>query len=193
MTDPELIEGILRRDRNAFQYLVNQYQKPVIKTACYFVGSMEDAEDLSQEIFLEIIRSINSFKNNSSLSTWIYRITINKSLNMARKQQRHGIMLRVESLFGHRQGQKEGFSHEPSTCLSDLDEKEKRKLLHEAIGRLPENQRIAFVLCKFDDQSYKQIAEIMKIGLPAVESLIHRARLNLQKYLTPQFSEYKTS
>ena len=193
MTDPELIEGILRRDRNAFQYLVDRYQKQVIKSACYFVGNMEDAEDLSQEIFLEIINSVNTFKMSSSLSTWIYRITINKSLNMVKKQQRRGMMVRIESLFRHGEEQSRGQETEPSTSAADFEHNENRELLHAAIRRLPENQRIAFVLCKFDERPYREIAEIMKIGLPAVESLIHRAKLNLQKYLTHQFSEYKTA
>jgi RNA polymerase sigma-70 factor (ECF subfamily) len=194
MTEPELIEGILRRDRNAFQYLVTKYQKQVIKTACYFVGNMEDAEDLAQEIFLDIIHSMNSFKRSSSLSTWIYRITVNRSLNMVKKKQRHGIMIRLESLFRNQGG--DGHTcipPEPADCPGEFENNEKRELLHAAIARLPENQRIAFVLCKFDEQSYKQIAEIMKIGVPAVESLNYRAKLNMQRYLVHQFSEYKKS
>lgn len=191
MTDPELIEGILRRDRNALQYLVNCYQKRVIKTAFYFVGNMEDAEDLSQEIFLDIIHSMNSFKHSSSLSTWIYRITVNKSLNMVKKQQRRGMMIRLESLFIHQAEHGAEKVTEPSVLPTDVEQDEKRELLHAAIHRLPENQRIAFVLCKFDDQSYKQIADIMKIGLPAVESLIYRAKVNLQKHLMHHFSEYQ--
>ena len=193
MTDPELIEGILRRDRSAFQYLVTKYQKQVIKTAYYFTGNMEDAEDLSQEIFLDVIRSMNSFKRSSSLATWIYRITVNKSLNMTRKTQRQGIMVRIESLFRHSPGNDIRHETEPSAMTTDFDQKEKRELLHAAIRRLPENQRIAFVLHKFDDQSYKQTADIMNIGLPAVESLIHRAKLNLQKHLKHQFPEFQKS
>lgn len=192
MTEPELIEGILRCDRNAFQCLVNRYQQQVIKTACYFVGNMEDAEDLSQEIFLEIVHSMSTFKQSASLSTWIYRITVNKSLNLVKKNQRRGIFLRLESVFKSSGDISDKTESEPSGSSTELELREKRELLQAAIRRLPENQRIAFVLCKFDDQSYKQIAEIMKIGLPAVESLIHRAKLNLQKYLLHQFSEYQT-
>ncbi len=191
MTDQELIEGILRRDRKAFQYLVNNYQKQVIKTACYFVGNMEDAEDLSQEIFLDIIHSMDSFKKSSSLSTWIYRITVNKSLNMVKRHKRRGMMLRIESLFKTPDGRETGMTPEPHVSPADFEHKEKCELLQAAIGRLPENQRIAFVLNKFDDQTYKQIAEIMKIGLPAVESLIHRAKANMQKHLIIHFSEYQ--
>jgi RNA polymerase sigma-70 factor (ECF subfamily) len=83
--------------------------------------------------------------------------------------------------------------HEPiNNDGSDCEaEKESRKLLHEAINKLPENQRIAFVLNKFDDQSYKQVAEIMNLSVSAVESLIFRAKTNLQSLLAPHFPEYK--
>lgn len=191
MTEPELIEGILRRDRNAFQYLVNRYEKQVIKTAFYFIGNMEDAEDLSQEIFLDIIYSMGSFKRSSTLSTWIYRITVNKSLNMVKKQQRRGIMVRLESYFRSVPDHGVAKEAEPSHTGNEVEKKEMNEMLHAAISRLPENQRIAFVLCKFEEQTYRQIADIMKIGLPAVESLIHRAKLNLQKHLVYQFSEYQ--
>ena len=129
MTDPELIEGILRRDRYAFQCLVERYQKQVIKTACYFVGNMEDAEDLSQEVFLEILRSINRYKKGSTLSTWIYRITVNKSLDHLRKQQRRsfvqkmGTMLRISP---------DGMSleeNEPVALDTRNDDNEKKKSL----------------------------------------------------------------
>jgi RNA polymerase sigma-70 factor (ECF subfamily) len=193
MTEQELIQGVLRRDRNAFQYLVNQYQKQVIKTAYYFLGNMEDAEDLSQEIFLDIIHSMKSFKKSSALSTWIYRITVNKSLNQVKKNRRKGISVRLESIFNNPFEKGRRQDAEPSVISAEYEEKEKRDLLHTAINRLPENQRIAFVLNKFDEQPYKQIAEIMGVGLSAVESLIYRAKMNLQKHLVHQFSEYQNT
>ena len=124
MTDQELIEGILRRDRNAFQHLVNNYQKQVIKTACYFVGNMEDAEDLSQEIFLDIIYSIGSFKKSSSLSTWIYRITVNKSINLVKKRKRRGMMVHLESIFRHPAEPAGRKVQEPSTSPAGFDQEE---------------------------------------------------------------------
>jgi RNA polymerase sigma-70 factor (ECF subfamily) len=193
MTDPELIEGILKRDRVAFEYLVRQYERQVIKTAYYFLGNMEDAEDLSQEIFLEIIQSVGGFKRSSSLSTWIYRITVNKTLNMVKRKKRQGFLVRLESLFAVKDQHGKPNELIPAANSAGHDQGENSKLLYAAIGRLPENQRIAFVLCKFDDQSYRQIAAIMKTGIPAVESLIHRAKLNLQKYLASEFPEYKTA
>jgi RNA polymerase sigma-70 factor (ECF subfamily) len=190
MTDKELIEGILQRDRTAFQLLVGRFQQKVIKTAFHFLGNMEDAEDLSQDIFLEIIRSMHTFRNNSTLDTWIYRIAVNRSINLLKKNKRRDIFIRLESILGLSKNHR---SLEPSTDeqSEEQTDKENQKLLHDSIAKLPENQRIAFVLHKFDDQSYKQVAMVMNLSLSAVESLIHRAKQNLQTQLTPHFPEYK--
>jgi RNA polymerase sigma-70 factor (ECF subfamily) len=190
MTDKELIEGILKRDRTAFQFLVGKFQQKVIKTAFHFLGNMEDAEDLSQDIFLEIIRSMHTFRNNSTLDTWVYRIAVNRSINLLKKNKRRDIFIRLESILGLSKNHR---SLEPSTDeqSEEQTDKENQKLLHDSIAKLPENQRIAFVLHKFDDQSYKQVAVVMNLSLSAVESLIHRAKQNLQTQLTPHFPEYK--
>jgi len=190
MTDQELIEGIKRHDRIAIRQLVDQYQKKVIKTAYYFLGNMEDAEDLSQEIFLEIMESIKKFRKEASFTTWVYRITVNKSLNKIRKDKRRAIISSLESVFHSPQGKGANHLAIPSPCCFPFEEQEKRALLYQAIGRLPENQRIAFVLQKFEEQSYKEIAEVMSMSLSSIESLIHRAKMNLQKRLLPHFSEY---
>ncbi|HNY01641.1 MAG TPA: sigma-70 family RNA polymerase sigma factor [Bacteroidales bacterium] len=193
MTDSELIEGIGRRDRVAFQYLVDQYQEKVIRTAFHFTGNMEDAEDISQEVLLDVIRHAPSFRGSSALSTWIYRITVNKVLNMIRRQQRKQLMVRLESLVSPFRGHDAANLAEPSVAGDGHETRERDELLQAALRRLPENQRIAFVLHRFDEQPYRRIAEIMNISISAVESLIHRARLNLQKYLLPHFSEYKNT
>ena len=172
MTDPELIEGILQRDRKAFQYLVNHYQKQVIKSAYYFLGNMEEAEDLAQEIFMEIIDSIDKFRGSAALSTWIYRITVNRSLNRVKRNKKRDIFARITG-------------KEPSVINPNMETRETREIIYREIRRLPENQRIAFTLHKFEDIPYKEIAAIMQLSLSSVESLIHRAKINLQKKLTP--------
>jgi len=190
MTDRELIEGVSRRDKAAINYLVNNYQKRVIKTAYYFIGNLEDAEDLSQEIFLEIIKSIGSFRGTSSFSTWLYRIIVNRSINVIRKNKRRNIFSSFERLF-QKSGESEDITgQEPSNDCEPLDEKETRDFLNNAISGLPENQRIAFVLNKYEELSYKEIADIMNLSVSSVESLIHRAKSNLQKRLAIHFSQY---
>ena len=185
MTEKELVEGLVREDRNAIRNLVLLHQKKVIKTAFYFVGNMEDAEDLSQEVFMEVLKSIKKYRSTSTLSTWIYRITVNKSLDHIRKQKTRSFFHRLGSITGLTNISDEG-------VITDHDHeiKEKRMILESSINSLPENQRIAFVLNKYEELPYKEIAEIMNLSLPSVESHIHRAKINLQKKLVSHFSEY---
>ncbi|MCX6245646.1 MAG: RNA polymerase sigma factor [Bacteroidetes bacterium] len=189
MTEPELIDGLIRQDKGAIQHLVNNYQKNVIKTAYYFVDNMEDAEDLSQEVFLEIIKSIGGYKRKASLNTWVYRITVNKSLDHLRRQRR-SMTQRMGSLFKDPSEGTNRNDNKLAAIDTRNDDHEKRLILDSAVNSLPENQRIAFILNKYDELSYKEIAEIMNLSLSSVESLIHRAKLNLQKKLIHYFSEY---
>jgi RNA polymerase sigma-70 factor (ECF subfamily) len=187
MTDRELIEGLSMRDRTAVNYLVSAYQKKVIKTAYYFIGNLEDAEDLSQEIFLEIIKSIDSFRGTSSLSTWIYRIIVNRSINIIRKNSRRNIFISIEHFF-HITGEPGNIIRkEPSDDCDPFDEEEIKIIINHAINELSEKQRIAFVLNKYEELSYKEIADIMNLSVSAVESLIHRAKNNLQRRLASHF------
>jgi RNA polymerase sigma-70 factor (ECF subfamily) len=190
MTDQELIEGILRHEHKAFEFLVGRYQKQVIKTAYYFIGDLAEAEDLSQEIFMEVIDSIGKFKGRSSLSTWLYRITVNRSLNVVNRNKRRAIFSRLETLLKSRPETAAFLDQEPASEKDSLEEKERSAVLYRTIAGLPENQRIAFTLHKFEQVPYCEIARIMEISLSAVESLMHRARLNLQKKLLVHFSEY---
>jgi RNA polymerase sigma-70 factor (ECF subfamily) len=185
MTEQALIRGIVLRDRNAFRHLVNQYQRKIIKITYHFVGNMEDAEDLSQEIFLEIIRSMPDFKQKSTLDTWIYRITVNRALNLAKKNKRKSFIFSWSGMTDSTRDQIERKTAVNTTEEEQL-EQENRKMLYKAISHLPENQRIAFVLHKLDEIPYQDISEIMQVSLSAVESLIHRAKNNLQKELKSQ-------
>ncbi len=190
MTDYELVQGILRRDRQAFQHLLDTYQKQVVKTAYYFTGNMEDAEDLSQEIFIEIIGSAESFRHSATLSTWIYRITVNRSLNLIKKNKRREIFQRLGNLFQD-PGNGKYAVEEPSGHITNTEDDERRRLLNHAINSLPENQRIAFILSKYDELPYREICEVMNLSLSSVESLIHRAKINLQNKLSIHFPEFK--
>ncbi len=190
MTDKELIEGVIKRDRNAIRILVDTYQERVIKTAYYFLGNMEDAEDLSQEIFLEILNSIHKFRQASAMSTWVYRIIVNRSMNAVKRNNRRQIFQRIGNYLQLSTHIIEGIKNEGGKDINSIDEKENRDLLQKAIDTLPENQRIVFVLNKYEDMSYKEISEITGHSLSAVDSLIYRAKQNLQKKLFKHFSEY---
>lgn len=190
MSDQELIEGIIRRDRAALQLLVGTYQRQVIKTAYYFVGDMAEAEDISQDTMMEVVNSITKFKGRSALSTWIYRITVNRSLNAVKRNKRRDLFTRIETFFG---GSGSVDSAAEAAFIqhdNPVEKNENSTILYHAISMLPENQRIAFTLHKFEDLPYQEIASVMQVSLSSVESLIHRAKMNLQRRLTSNFPEY---
>ena len=190
MTDEELIAGILNHDKPVIQFLVNKYHKQVVTTAYHFVHDMEDAEDLAQDVCLEILESIGQFHNTSSLSTWIYRLTVNKSLNFVRKNKRKQLVKQFETFFSRSGGNSSLSLSEPSSHVNPVDTSERKRVLDQAIDSLPENQKTAFFLSKYEELSYKEIAEIMNLSLASVESLLQRAKQNLQKKLVIYFAEY---
>ncbi len=193
MTDQELINGIVNHNKEAIKYLIKNYQSHVIKTAYYFVDNMEDAEDLSQEVMIEVVKSVHQYKKLANLYTWIYRITVNRSLDHLRRQKRRSIVKRLESLVRFSNNGETQFPYELATSDTRNEDIEKRKILDIAINSLPRNQKIAFILSKYEELPYREISEIMNLSLSSVESLIFRAKTNLQKKLVHYFSEYSTN
>ncbi|MFW5658207.1 MAG: RNA polymerase sigma factor [bacterium] len=192
MKEEELVRGTKQKDENAYRCLVDQYREKVLRTITGLVHNPADAEDLAQEVFIEIYRSIHSFREESKLSTWIYRIAVNKSINFMNFKKRRAVFNHIEEFFT---GKKKVNSHVYKNFAQDpsgkLEREEIAKALHHALANLPKNQRIAFTLNKYEDLSYKEIANIMQMKLPAVESLIHRAKINLQKKLIHFYKHYE--
>jgi RNA polymerase sigma-70 factor (ECF subfamily) len=178
-------------ESRTFKELVDQYQVPVFNTCLGIVHNRQDAEDLAQDVFIEIFRSVSGFRSDSKLSTWIYRIAVNKSINFVRKQKRQKWLTPIEAFFS---GKSDPEFHSTSTDSpsSEIEKQQRMQHLHVAIDALPENQRIAFTLNKYDEFSYLEISEIMNLSVSSVESLIHRAKVNLQKKLWSSYKkEYK--
>ncbi len=186
MNDKELSEMILKGDTDKFGVLVERYSPMVFRTCMGYVHNREDAEDLTQEVFIRAYQSLGGFRGNSSFSTWIYRIAVNASLNFTRNRSRASFFERLESLFsGEGSGDKN-----PSFSVGEDPEKiviahEHSLWLQRALDSLPSNQRTAIILSKYDDLSQKEIAEIMDLSEGAVEALLQRARKNLRKKLSP--------
>lgn len=185
MTDRELVQRIMDRDQTAFRELVDSYQQNIIRTCYALVHHVEDAEDLAQEVFMEVYLSVGSYRGDAKLSSWIYRIAVNKSLNFIRKQTRRDFLVQLGFVSGSNR-ETQVFS---DSIISDdrtdqpLVDKETKKILHWAIESLPVNQRISFILNRYEDLSYKEISEVMELSLSSVESLLHRAKYKLQKKL----------
>ena len=182
MTNKELIAGLCSGDKESFRYLVEQYQDKVFSLAYSFVKTRQEAEDIAQEVFIEVFKSINKFRKESELSSWIYRITVNKSLNIYKRIKRQSVQEDME-LFAHRSNE-EGQNPEKT-----LQQKQNAEALNFAINKLPEKQKIAYTLRHFNGLSYKEISEIINKSKSSVESLIHRAHKKLYALLYDYYEE----
>ena len=186
--EQEFIERLKAGNSDAFKTLVDTFKNKVYHSALGILQNEEDAQDTTQEVFIAIHSSIKNFKGDSSLSTWIYRITMTRSLDLLRKhkrQKRSGIMKRIFGSGDERELTDQHSFYHPGV---QLENKEKAVILFKAIAYLPEQQRIAFSLHNLDELSYQEIAEVMETSLSAVESLIHRAKQNLRKYLSDYYN-----
>jgi RNA polymerase sigma factor (sigma-70 family) len=182
LNEIELIQGLRNGDESAFKYLVDNYKDRVFNTAIGIVQNAEDAEDVAQEVFIQVYRSIHNFKGESKLSTWLYRIATTRSLDLLRSRKSKKRFGFIQRLFGD--------GNEPLYEIPDfnhpgvaLDRKENAAKLFKAISQLPENQKTAFTLHKLEDLSYQEVSEVMQTSVAAVESLMHRAKQNLRKML----------
>jgi RNA polymerase sigma-70 factor (ECF subfamily) len=193
MTEQELLQGITGRDQHAFRILVERYQQHVIRTSYSLVHDLEDAEDIAQEVFIEILGSIHRFRRQASLSSWIYRITVNKSLNHLKRKKRRSWLSGQVNRIGTGEIPDPGNVSDGKDAGAVVEEKEIKESLHVAIDSLPLNQKIAFTLHRYEDLPYKEIAEIMNISLSSVESLLHRAKVNLRKKLEGFYREQLNS
>lgn len=181
MSEQELVAGIKKGDQIAFRFLVDQYQSMVLNTCFHLVHDEDDAKDITQDTFIEVYNSIHSFRSDSKLSTWLYRVAVNKSLNFIKKNKRKKLVDNMESFF--HSSKSDEISNESFNADKGIDDSERSTHLYKAIDSLNQNQRIAFSLHNLDGISYLEIAEIMNVSLSSVESLIHRAKVNLQKRL----------
>lgn len=187
MATDTLHHRLKTRQAAAFQELIERYQYRVVNTCYGFVHNREDAEDIAQEVFLEVYQSIEKFRGDAKLSTWIHRISVTKSLDFLRKHNRKKRFGRLRRIFGRDQEIDQipaPASHNPHR---HLEQQERARILKQAVDSLPENQRIAITLHKYDGFSYKDAADIMGTSVSSVESLLHRAKKNLQKRLSAYY------
>ena len=167
----------------SFQEIYDSYKNKVFHTVISYLQNQEDAEETTQDVFVEIHRSIGTFEGKSSLSTWIYRISINKSLDFIKSKNRKKRFAFLTNLFdesGIVKHDSPNFQH-PGVILEN---KEKSAILFKAIDKLPENQKTAFILSKVEGLSYAEISEVMQASVSSVESLLFRGKQNLQKELS---------
>ncbi len=184
--DAALMLRVKKGDREAFAALVEKYQQPVMNFVHRTLRDEAESEDVAQNVFLQVYKSAARYESTAKFSTWLFTIARNLCLNEIRRRSRHP----AESLDAthpesedqplHQFEDKKNFSPPESLLHGELEEK-----ITEALADLPENQRTALLLCRQEELSYDEIAEVLDCSLSATKSLIHRARETLKLRLKP--------
>lgn len=183
------ISQIASGSETALEELYNTYAVKLYNTILSYTKNEEDAQELLQDVFVAVFNNANKFAADSSVSTWIYRIAVNKSLDFLRKKnsaKRFGIFT---SLYkpdsGEVQIEATDFVH-PGVALEN---KEDARLLYQVIDSLSENQKTAFILTQIEGLPQQEVADIMQVTRKSVESLLQRAKVNLKKSLEDYYPE----
>lgn len=182
-----LIRAIQAGDHNAFESLVNRYQRQVANLIYMSMGNRDDVEDIAQEVFIRVYRSLPKFKFNSSFFSWIYRITMNLCIDEIRKRKIRRVLsldfLTEDAL------EKSRKSFDIPTPSDSILSEEKKEMVRTAMLHLSREHREILTLREYQDLSYDEIAEILDLTLQAVKSRIFRARSEIRKLLSGYFKE----
>ncbi len=191
-TDTELLERIRKGDSDALELLVSRYEDRVYNLAYRMLGNREDAEDVLQDTFMNVIRSLDSFQGRSSFSTWLYRVAANAALTKLRQRSKRE---KSESEFlddvysvkeqAHAGVKLTDWSANP---INQLLNEEAQNQMDKAIDELPEIYRVVFVLRDVEGLPASDVADILGLSVAAVKSRLHRARLYLRNRLSAYFS-----
>ena len=184
--DAALMLRVKQGDSTAFAVLVDKYKQPVMNLAYRMLGDATEAEDVAQTVFVQVYKSARRYEVSSKFSTWLFTIARNLCLNEIRRRARHP----ADSMDAPRPH----LAEEPAQQFEDkracgppesLLQGELAAKIEQALAGLPENQRIAILLCRQDELSYEEIAKVIGCSLSAAKSLIHRGREALKQKLKP--------
>jgi RNA polymerase sigma-70 factor (ECF subfamily) len=184
--DAQLMLCVRTGDLAAFEALVNKYKQPVMNLIYRTIQDATEAEDIAQNVFIQVYKSADRYEVSAKFSTWLYTIARNLCLNELRRRSRH----RADSLEATRPEDedepvrqfedKKTFSAPQAVLQGELEDK-----IQQALSELPENQRTAILLFREQEMSYDEIAKILGCSLSATKSLIHRGRETLKQRLKP--------
>ncbi|MCX7696283.1 MAG: RNA polymerase sigma factor [Bacteroidales bacterium] len=179
---------------DAFTRLIETHQQKVFNLAYSILRNVEEAKDVTQDVFLKSYAHLDDFRGEAEMSTWIYRITYNHALNVLKKHKRLNISVLAEEyeVTTEETEKNMGISLiSPQEYASEfrIEQKEIRDLLWHALDSIPIPQRTAFLLHHYEGFSYQEIAHIMNKSFSSIESLIFRAKQNLKKKLMPYIEE----
>jgi RNA polymerase sigma-70 factor, ECF subfamily len=175
--DIRLMQLVSAGETGAFEELVERHQRLVVGTVARMLGSNSDVEDIAQQVFVRVWKSAKRYVPRAKFTTWLLKITRNLVFNEMRRRSRHAqLPLQVAS-----EDEERPIKDERATAPdASLLEQELQRAIETAIAQLPPTQRMAVVLRRYDELSYEQIAEVLDQSVPAVKSLLFRARTELR-------------
>jgi len=185
MADPDaaLMFAFQRGEESAFAELVGRHRERVFRLACRYLGDDNAAEDLAQEAFLRVYRARHSWRPEAKFSTWLYRVTANACLNELRSRRTRRAVETTAPAGPGGGPPPEGPDPKAEAPSEAVIREETAARVREAVARLPDDQRLAVVLSKYEGLSYRELADAMERSVPAVKSLLVRARENLRRDL----------
>jgi RNA polymerase sigma-70 factor (ECF subfamily) len=182
--DFRLIEGLRAADEAAYETLIRRFQGPVYNLAWRLLDDPSDASDVAQEVFLKIFRNVGSFRGDSSLRTWVYRIAVNESHNRRRWLFRHRRgETAIDETFEECESRERPLVQEGETPFDFTMNREAQILLEEGLEAINPVFRTALVLREIEDLSYEEIAAVLEVSIGTVKSRILRGREALRRYL----------
>ena len=183
--DAALMLSVRRGDERAFEELVRRHQDRVVSLAYRYLGSAADAEDLAQEVFLRVHRARESYEPAARFSTWLHRITVNASLNFLRGRKARKAFSAEMPAGDDDDGAPDPADPDQEAPSAAADRDELARVLRAIVDALPERQRMAILLNKYEGMSYEEVAAAMDLSLMAVKSLLTRARVAIRDKLEP--------
>lgn len=184
--DHDLMVKIGHGDHTAFRTLVERHQNSLIGTISKMLGNESDSEDIAQQVFIRIWKHAKRYKPDNKFTTYLYTIARNLVYNESRRRSRKKTISTDQLEEDHHLQFPAEANQEPD---NNLLESELRLAIDAAIQKLPENQRLAVVLRRYENVPYEEIAVILKTSVPSVKSLLFRARTTLREHLAKYLDE----
>jgi RNA polymerase sigma-70 factor, ECF subfamily len=178
--DVRLMRAVARGDTPSFEKLIERHQSLVIGTVARMLGSNSDVEDIAQQVFIRVWKSASRYVPRAKFTTWLLKITRNLVFNELRRSKRRAYAPIQNETNTEEMQLKDESNQAPDASLLEV---ELQQTIEKAIGELPETQRMALILRRYEELSYEQIADILDLSVPAVKSVLFRARTELRTRL----------
>ncbi len=189
--DVALVERAKAGDQAAFEVLVKQYERQIFRTALHITQNREDAEDITQDVFVKAYTKLDQFQGNSKFSTWLVRIAVNESLMRLRKRKTSRTVSMDQDVETDEGSIPRDFAEWRPNPEQNLSQSELAEILRKTIAGLPPGFRTVFTLRDIENLSTEETAEALGLSVPAVKSRLLRARLQLRERLSRYFRQSK--